>query len=325
MTYARIVSTGIGLPDRILTNDEIAQTLDTSDAWIHTRTGIHQRRVAGPGEATSDFAAKAGLQALERAGLDPMDLEAIIVATVTPDYHMPSAACLTQVKMGALKAMAFDVSAACTGYIYALSVADAYIRAGVYKNVLVIGADLFSTILNWEDRGSCVLFGDGAGATLVTASDRPGVRYMELGADGNHAKLIHVPAGGSMNPTTSETAAAKLQYTVLDGREVYKLAVRYALELIENTLKKNNMTVADIDLLIPHQANQRITDAVQERIGIPREKVYSNIEFYGNTSAATIPICLHEALEKGMVKEGGRILTVAFGAGFTWGAALIDW
>ena len=325
MTYARIVSTGMAFPDRILTNDEIAQTLETSDQWIYTRTGIHQRRVVAPSEATSDLAAKAGLQALERAGLDPMELEALIVATITPDYPFPASACLAQTKMGAIKAMAFDISAACSGYVYALSIADAYIRSGLYRNVLIIGAEAITKTLDWKDRGSCVLFGDGAGASLVVASDRPGVRYLEMGADGNHAKLIYIPAGGTLTPTTPETAAAGLQYTVLDGREVYKLAVRYAFDLIESTLKKNGMTVDDIDLLIPHQANQRITDAVQERLGIPREKVFSNIEFYGNTSGATIPTCLHEAVEKGMVKEGDRILMVAFGAGFTWGAALVDW
>jgi 3-oxoacyl-[acyl-carrier-protein] synthase-3 len=325
MVYARIVSTGVAFPERILTNDEIAQSLATSDEWIYTRTGIHQRRMVAPGEATSDLAARAGLQALERAGLDPLDLQALIVATITPDYIFPATACLTQTKMGAKRAMAFDISAACSGYIYALSIADAYLRSGQYENVLIIGAEALTRTLNWNDRGSCVLFGDGAGATLVRASDRPGVKYLELGADGDLAELIYIPAGGTRTPATHEVIDKGLHYTYLDGREVYKVAVRYALELTENTLRKNGLTVDDIDLLIPHQANQRITDAVQARLGIPKEKVLSNIEFYGNTSAATIPTCLDEVVLQGRLKAGDRILMVAFGAGFTWGAALLDW
>lgn len=325
MKYARIVSTGVGFPERILTNDEIAQTLKTSDDWIYTRTGIHQRRVAGDQEATSDLAAKAGTQALERAGLDPKDLQALIVATITPDHPFPASACLTQVKIGAKNAVAYDISAACSGYIYALSIADAYIRSGLYENVLIIGSEALTKTLDWQDRGSCVLFGDGAGATLVRASDQPGVRYLEMGTDGNYAELIYIPAGGTRFPTTPETVAQNRHFTCLDGREVYKLAVRYALELTENTLRKNNLTIDDIDLLVPHQANQRITDAVQERLGIPKEKVWSNIEVFGNTSAATIPTCLHEAVEQGRLVSGSKVLMVAFGAGFTWGSALVDW
>jgi 3-oxoacyl-[acyl-carrier-protein] synthase-3 len=325
MRFSRIVSTGVALPDRILTNDEIAQTLDTSDEWIYTRTGIHQRRVAADNEAVSDLAARAGSEALERAGLDPMDLEAIIVATITGDYIFPASACLAQVALGAKRAMAFDISAACSGYVYGLSIADAYIRTGLYENVLVIGSEVLSRYLDWNDRGSCVLFGDAAGATLLRASDKPGVRHLEMGSDGDYAKLIWVPAGGSRTPATAETVAQGLTYAHLDGREVYKLAVRYAQELTERVLKKNGITVDDIALLVPHQANQRITDAVQTRLGIPKEKVASNIEFYGNTSGATIPVCLHEAVQDGRIKEGDLILMVAFGAGFTWGAALVEW
>jgi 3-oxoacyl-[acyl-carrier-protein] synthase-3 len=315
----------MAFPDRILTNDEIAQTVDTSDEWIRTRTGIRERRIVAPGEATSDLVTRAGLDALKNASLDPMDLESLIVATITPDLLFPATACLAQTKMGAKRAMAFDISAACSGYIYALSIADAYIRGGLYKNVLVVGAEVLTRHLNWKDRGSCILFGDGAGATLLQASDRPGVRYLEMGADGDYAKLIHLPGGGSLTPATPETVEAGLHYAVVEGKEVYKLAVRYGLELVERALRVNGLTPDDIALLVPHQANQRITDAVQERLGFPKEKVFSNIEVYGNTSGATIPVCLHEASQSGRIKAGDKVLLVAFGAGFTWGAALLDW
>ncbi|NUN95300.1 MAG: ketoacyl-ACP synthase III [Candidatus Omnitrophica bacterium] len=325
MTFSRIVSTGMAFPRRVVTNHELAQTVDTSDEWIFTRTGIHERRVAGPDETTSDLAAEAGLMALKRAGMDPMDLEVLLVATITGDLPFPATACLTQTKMGAKRAVAFDISAACSGYIYGLSVADAYIRSGMYKNVLVIGSEILTKFLDWNDRGSCVLFGDGAGATLVTASETPGLKYVEIGSDGDFAELIYIPGGGSRVPTTHETVDAGLQYARLDGKEVYKLAVRYAQELTERALEKTGLTVNDIDLLVPHQANQRITDAVQERLGIAKEKVVTNIEYYGNTSGATIPVCLHEAVEQGRLKPGNKVLLVAFGAGFTWGAAVLEW
>jgi len=325
MRYSRIVSTGISLPDKVVTNDDIARMVDTTDEWIFARTGIRERRVGKPEEVTSDFAAIAGKQALDRAGMQPEEVEAIIVATITPDLPYPATACLAQTKLGAKNAFAFDVSAACTGYVYALSIADAYIRSGQCENVLVIGADMMARTLNWKDRGSCILFADGAGATLVRASDEPGVRYTELGSDGEHAELIYIPAGGTRTPASHDTVAQDLHYTVLDGREVYKLAVRYAEQLTTSALEKNGLSPDDVDLLVPHQANQRITDAVQERLGIAKEKVVSNIEKYGNTSAATIPLCLDDAIRDGRLKKGDLVLMVAFGAGFTWGVSLVDW
>lgn len=325
MTFSRIISTGMAFPDRIMTNDEIAQSIETSDEWIYTRTGIHQRRMASPTEATSDLATSAAREALERAGMDPLELECLIVATITPDLPFPACACIAQTKLGAKNAVAMDISAACSGYVFGLSIADAYIRSGLYKNVMVVGAEVLTKHLDWKDRGSCVLFGDGAGASLLVASDRPGVKYLEMGSDGAYAELIYIPAGGTRTPATQETVAAGLHYAKLDGKEVYRLAVRYAEDLTRRALEKTNLTVDDITLLIPHQANQRITDAVQERIGFPKDKVASNIEFYGNTSGATIPTCLHEAVLAGKIKEGDNLLFVAFGAGFTWGAAVVEW
>ncbi len=325
MTFARIVSTGMSLPENIVTNDDIAKKVETSDEWIYGRTGIHERRVSSEGQATSNFAAAASKQALEKAGMDPMDLQCLIVATITPDLPFPASACLAQESLGAKNAAAFDISAACSGYVYALSIADAYIRGGLYENVMVVGAETLTKVINWEDRGSCILFGDGAGATLVTASDKPGLGYTELGADGAYADLIHVPGGGSKVPTTHETVDQGLQYAVVKGRDVYKLAVTLAEKVITRALEKNDLSVDDIALLVPHQANQRITDAVQERLGFSEDRVASNIEFYGNTSAASVPICLHEAASGGRIKSGDKVLLVAFGAGFTWGTMLIDW
>lgn len=325
MTYARIVSTGMSLPENIVTNDDIAKRVETSDEWIHARTGIHERRVAAEDQSTSTFASEAARQALESAGLDPMDVECLILATITPDLPFPATGCLVQDIIGAKKAAAFDISAACSGYVYALSIADAYIRGGLYRNVLVIGAETLTKVVDWEDRGSCILFGDGAGATLVTASDRPGLGYTELGADGAHAELIHVPGGGSKVPVSHEMIDQGLHHAVVKGRDVYKLAVTLAQEVIARALEKNNLTVEDIALLVPHQANQRITDAVQERLGFSKDRVASNIESYGNTSAASIPICLHEAAKNGRIQQGDKVLLVAFGAGFTWGTMLIDW
>ncbi|MCB9769652.1 MAG: ketoacyl-ACP synthase III [Candidatus Omnitrophica bacterium] len=325
MTFSRIVSTGMSVPENIVTNEDIAKRVETSDEWIFTRTGIHERRVSTEGEATSTFATNASRQALEAAGMDPMDLQCLIVATITPDLPFPASACLTQEALGAKRAAAFDISAACSGYVYALSIADAYIRGGLYENVMVVGAETLTKVINWEDRGSCILFGDGAGATLVTKSDRPGVGYTELGADGGLAELIHVPGGGSKIPTTHETVDQGLQYAVVKGRDVYKVAVSRAEEVLTRALEVNNLKTEDIALLVPHQANQRITDAVQDRLGFSKEQVASNIEVYGNTSAASVPICLHEAASQGRIKEGDKVLLVAFGAGFTWGTMLIDW
>jgi 3-oxoacyl-[acyl-carrier-protein] synthase-3 len=325
MIYARIISTGISLPEKVMTNDDLAKIVDTSDEWISTRTGIRERRVAGPDEAASDFGAKAARKALNAAGMGPDEMDAIIVGTITPDMPFPATACLIQEKLGATKPFAFDVSAACSGYLYILSIANAFIQSGMYKHILLIGTEAMTKSVNWEDRGSCILFGDGAGATVVSPSTTPGVRFVDLGTDGRYADLIHVPAGGSRTPLSPEALAARQHCMVVNGRDVYKLAVKHAEITIKRVLAQNGLTVHDIDMLVPHQANQRITDAVADRIGIPREKVMSNIEKYGNTSAATIPICLHEAAAEGRIKKGDRLLLVAYGAGFTWGSILLDW
>jgi 3-oxoacyl-[acyl-carrier-protein] synthase-3 len=325
MTYARIVATGMALPEKIVTNDDIAKVVETNDEWIRTRTGIRERRVAAPGEATSTFATLAAQQALQKAGMEASELDCILVATITPDCPFPASACLVQEKLGAKNAMAMDLSAACSGYLYALQVADAYIRSGIHKNIMVIGAECLTKVLNWEDRGSCILFGDGAGATLVQPSEERGVFYSDMGTDGEHYELIYIPGGGTLRPTTAETLEQKLQYAVVNGRDVYRLAVKHAEIVINRALEKNNLSIDDIKLLIPHQANQRITEAVAERIGMPLDRVSSNIEYYGNTSAATVPICLHEAAEQGRLEKGDLVLLVAFGAGFTWGTILLNW
>jgi len=308
-----------------MSNDDIATIVDTSDEWIQTRTGIRERRVAGPEVATSDLAAEAAGRALQAAGMEPDDMDAIIVATITPDNPFPATACQVQEKLGARKPFAFDVSAACSGYLYILSIADAYIRSGTYRHILLIGAEEMTKCVNWKDRASCILFGDGAGATVVGPSDEPGVRFVDLGTDGRYWELIHVPAGGTRLPVSAETLSDGRHYMAINGRDVYKLAVKHAGITLNRVLQQNNLTVDDIDLLVPHQANQRITDAVAERIGIPSERVFSNIDRYANTSAATIPIGLHEAVEQGRLKRGDKVLLVAYGAGFTWGSILLDW
>jgi 3-oxoacyl-[acyl-carrier-protein] synthase-3 len=325
MTYARIVSTGMSLPEKVMTNDDISKIVDTSDEWIQSRTGIRERRVAAEHEATSTFATAAAQQALDNAGEDAKNLDAIIVATITPDCPFPASACLVQKNLGATRACAYDLSAACSGYLYALATADAYIRSGLYKNIMVIGAETLTKCVDWQDRGSCILFGDGAGATLVRPSEEPGIRYSDLGCDGNHFELIYIPVGGTKTPLTEENIKERKHFAVVNGRDVYKLAVKQAEIVIRRALEENYLTVDDIKLLIPHQANQRITDAVQERLGFPKEKVASNIDIYGNTSAATVPICLHEAAENGTIQRGDKVLLVAFGAGFTWGTVLLDW
>lgn len=325
MTYARIVSTGMSLPERVMTNEEISKIVDTSDEWIQSRTGIRQRHVAAEHEATSTFATAAAQQALDAAGEDAKNLDAIIVATITPDCPFPASACLVQKNLGATRACAYDLSAACSGFVYALATADAYIRSGLYKNIMVIGAETLTKCVDWQDRGSCILFGDGAGAALVRPSEEPGIRYSDLGCDGNHFELIYIPAGGTKTPLTEDNIKERKHFAVVNGRDVYKLAVKQAEIVIRRALEENYLTVDDIKLLIPHQANQRITEAVQQRLGFPPEKVASNIDVYGNTSAATVPICLHEAAANGTIQRGDKVLLVAFGAGFTWGTILLEW
>lgn len=318
---------GIGsyVPEKILTNADLEKIVDTSDEWIRTRSGIRERRIADDGVATSDLAAIAAQRAIKSAGITPQDIEAIIVGTATPDMPFPSTACLVQSKIGARKIISFDVSAGCTGFLYALSVADSYIKSG-YDNILVIGADILTKITDYTDRSTCVLFGDGAGAVIVKkTTDDSTILSSYFAADGASWKLLHQPGGGSRIPASHESVDKKLHCIKMEGNEVFKLAVRAMAEASTETLKKANIPPEKVNLLIPHQANIRIIEATAKRLNMPMSKVYINLDKYGNTSTASIPIALDEAVQNGKIKKGGLLLMVAFGAGFTWGGVLVRW
>lgn len=327
MYGSRIAGTGASVPDRILTNAELERMVNTSDEWIVTRTGISERRIASDDQATSDLAEGAARCALEAAAVDPHDLDLILVNTVTPDMFFPSTACVLQERLGASRAAAFDLLAACAGFVYGLSVADAYLRAGLMRNILVIGADTLSKVVDWSDRGTCVLFGDGAGAVLVqrTTAD-PGILSTHLYSDGSKGKQLIIPGGGSRQPVCEKVVEEKLvTIRMPNGNEVFKMAVRSMEEAAMAALKANGVEVSDIDLFISHQANARIIYALAERMGLPRERIFMNIDRYGNTSAASIPIAMDEAVRAGRLKRGDLLLLTAFGGGITWGSALIRW
>jgi 3-oxoacyl-[acyl-carrier-protein] synthase-3 len=323
---ARVTGTGAYLPDRRLTNQELERTVETSDRWIVERTGIRERRIAAPDEATSDLATAAGRQALTASGVPASSVELIIVATATPDMLFPSTACLVQERLGAKQAFAFDLSAACTGFLYALAVADQYIRAGTYRTVLVIGAEVLSRMVDWTDRTTCILFGDGAGAVVVQADDGTrGVLSTHLHSDGSLWDLIHIPGGGSRRPPSAETVADRMNFVKMKGSETFRVAVRTLEEVAREALTANGLSTDDVALLIPHQANLRILQAVAERLSLPVEKMVINVDRYGNTSAASIPIALDEAVRAGRVRPNDLLLLEAFGAGLTWGAAVVRW
>ncbi|MEW6227648.1 MAG: beta-ketoacyl-ACP synthase III [Bacillota bacterium] len=322
---AGIAGTGHAVPAGVLTNFDLERMVDTTDEWIVERTGIRERRISRNGEVTSDLGAEAARRALEDAGVEASDVDLIIVATVTPDMPFPSCACVVQAKIGASRAVAFDLGAGCTGFVYALSVASELVAAGRYGNVLVVGAETLSRIVDWRDRNTCVLFGDGAGAALIRPVD-PGngiITYV-LGADGTRADLLTLPAGGSARPASHETIDGGLHYIHMQGNQVYRFAVRIMVDATRQVLDKAGLTEEDIDYVIPHQANQRLIDLAAERLGAP-EKVYSNVARFGNTSAASIPIALDEASRAGKLKTGDRVLLVGFGAGLTWGSAILRW
>jgi 3-oxoacyl-[acyl-carrier-protein] synthase-3 len=321
-----VVGVGSYLPERILSNADLEKMVDTSDEWITSRTGIHQRRLAGEKEFTSDMAAKAGLLALQRAGVSPDKVDLIIVATITPDMLFPSTACLVQQKIGAFKAAAFDLEAACSGFIYGLEIGQQFIMSRTYDTVLVIGAEKLSSIIDWSDRNTCVLFGDGSGAAVLqNRADSHGLLTACMGADGSKAGLLSMPAGGSSCPATSESVAARLHYLRMDGKETFKNAVNAMMTAAQEALRRCNLTVSQIKCIIPHQANRRIIDAVAERLGATPEQVFINLEKYGNTSAASVAIALDEAVQSGRITRGDMVLLVVFGAGLTWGAAVIEW
>lgn len=323
---AQITGWGYAVPGKVVTNDDLAKTLDTSDEWIRTRTGIRQRYIATPRETTFTLALKAARQALEVADFDPARLDLVIVATVTPDYPFPSTACLIQDALGARTAGAFDLSAGCSGFVYGLAIATQFIKAGTYKTILVIGAETLSRIVDWTDRSTCVLFGDGAGAVVLQASDQPGgVLSTVLGADGSGGDLLQLPGGGSRYPPSVETLAAKMHYAKMDGNAVFRFATRIMGEVAAQATEQAGLSLDQISLLIPHQANIRIIETAAKRLKLPPERVFTNLDRYGNTSSASIPIALCEAVEAGRVQPGDHLILVAFGAGLTWAAAAVRW
>ncbi len=323
---ARILGTGGYLPPKVLTNHDLEKIVDTSHDWIVARTGIEQRHVVEE-ETTSDLATRAAQQALQEAGLDPRELDLVIVATATPDMPFPSTACLVQDRLGARRAFAFDLSAVCTGFIYALAVADQFIRTGSARYAVVIGAEVFSKIIDWTDRATCVLFGDGAGAVVIGPSEDPerGILSTHLHADGAMWDLICLPGGGSRFPPSESTIQGRLHYVKMKGNETFKVAVRTLEEAAVEALKANGKTAADLDLLVPHQANLRILRAIAERLGVEMERVMINVQRVGNTSAASVPLALDEAVRTARVQPGDLVLLAAFGAGLTWGSALLRW
>jgi 3-oxoacyl-[acyl-carrier-protein] synthase III len=314
MIYSRIAGTGSYLPPRIVTNEEFAQRLETSDAWIRERTGIVQRHIAEATQASSDLALPASRLAMEAAGVTADEIDLIIVATSTPDYVFPSTACLLQAKLDVKNCAAFDLQAVCTGFVYALSTADKFIRSGQHKCALVVGAEVFSRILDWNDRGTCVLFGDGAGAVILQASDLPGIHTSVLRADGRHAGMLSVPGNVSNGQVLGSP------FLQMTGNQVFKFAVKVLDEVGRETLAAAGAGIEDVDWLIPHQANSRILDATARKLGIPPEKLVMTVDHHGNTSAASVPLALDEYVRAGRIKPGDRLLMEGVGGGFTWGA-----
>ena len=323
-----ILGTGSYAPGRILSNAELSQTVDTSDEWIRTRSGIRERRIAAPGEATSDMGVHAARRALADAGLQPADIDLLIVATITPDMPMPATACIIHQKLGVpTNAACFDLNAACTGFLYALDTACAMLASGRYRHALVIGVEKLSAIVDWKDRTTCVLFGDGAGAVIVGKSSVPGLGLIgtKLGALGESVDLLCIPGGGSNAPATAASIAAGSHFLKMKGKEVFKLAVRVMDEAARDILEQHHLRADQISLVIPHQANLRIIEAISTYLELPMERFFVNVDRYGNTSAASIPLALDEARRTGRIKSGDLTLLVAFGAGLTYGSALIRW
>ena len=324
--YAHITGWGTSIPEKILTNDELARQIDTTDEWIRERTGIRERRIAGQEETTASLATDAALKALEVANLQPEDLDLIIVSTSSPEYVFPATACLVQDRIGASKAGAFDLMAACTGFIYALNIGAHTIKCGAAKNVLVIGAETLSRFTNWKDRGTCILFGDGAGAFVLQAGDEPGgVLSSVLRSDGSGENLLFVPAGGSFMPASEETVKEEKHYIQMNGREVFRFATKVMVQATREAVESAQLKLEDIDLIIPHQANRRIIEAAARGLDMPLDRFIINVEHYGNTSTASIPIATCEAIEQGRLKTGDQLVFVGFGAGLTWGASVVQW
>lgn len=324
--YAHITGWGMAVPERVLTNAELAQRVDTTDEWIFSRTGISQRHIAGEGESTASLATEAALRALEVAGLAPAEVELIIVSTSSPEHIFPATACLVQDRLGAVRAGAFDLLAACSGFIFALNTATQSIRSGAVRNALVIGAETLSRLVNWEDRTTCILFGDGAGAFVLQSSEDPaGVLSAVMRADGSGGELLSIPAGGSHLPTSVETLQSGQNFIHMNGREVFRFATRVMAQATQEAVAALKLKMDDIRLVIPHQANQRIIETALRTLEIPLERCMINLDRYGNTSTASIPIATCEAVAQGRLQPGDRVVFVGFGAGLTWGAAVAEW
>lgn len=326
MRRARVVGTGSYVPEKVLSNSDIEKFLDTTDEWIASRTGIRERRIAAEGEFTSDLATRAAQRALDMAGMRGEDLDLVVVGTITGDFPWPATACLVQNNLGAKGAAAFDVSAACSGFIYALDTAVRRIESGVSRRALVIGAEILSRVVDWEDRNTCILFGDGAGAVVLEAQEGDhGVMTTHLHADGSCWELLYQPGFGSRYPASEAGIRERLPFLKMQGNEVFKIAVRSLSEVALEALEANGLVASDVNLFIPHQANRRILEATAKRLGLTDEQVYANVERFGNTSGASIPIALDEANRAGRIKAGDIVLLDAFGGGFTWASALLRW
>jgi 3-oxoacyl-[acyl-carrier-protein] synthase III len=328
MLRSKIIGTGAYVPEKIITNSDLEKIVETSDSWIRERTGIKERRIAPIDVPVSHLAFGAAERALKEAMVDPLEIDLIITGTVTPDMQMPATACLVQQKLGAERAAAFDVSAACSGFLYALSIGDQFIRSGMYQRVLVIGADMFSKVVDWSNRDTCILFSDGAGAMLLEATTSEKHRVIKsthLFSDGRHGDKLFIPGGGSLNPASHETLHEGMHYVKMRGNELFKIAVKAMADAAEVALQHNGLTTADIDLVVPHQANLRMMEAIAKKLSVPMEKVMVTVDYYGNSSAATVPTAFDKALRTGRIQEGDTVLAVAFGAGVTWASTLIQW
>jgi 3-oxoacyl-[acyl-carrier-protein] synthase-3 len=317
--YSRIVGTGSYLPEKVLANRDLAEIVETSDEWIYTRTGIRQRHVAAADQTSSDLALVASRRAIDAAGLTPQDIDLVIVGTTTPDMVFPSTACLLQAKLGMTHGAAFDVQAVCSGFVYALTTADNFMKSGQYRHALVVGAEVYSRILDWKDRTTCVLFGDGAGAVVLANSDAPGIVASRLHSDGRYAHILSVPG------TVSGGQVSGRPLLQMEGNAVFKFAVKVLGEVADETLGAANLTRADVDWLIPHQANIRIIQATAKKLGVPMDRVVTTVERHANTSAASVPLALDEAVRDGRIRSGQHVLLEGVGGGFTWGAVLVRW
>ncbi len=321
----RISALGVYVPERVLTNDQLSEFLDTSDEWISSRTGIKERRIARPDQAASDLGEIAARRCLDSIGFSPDEVDLVLVTTISPDHVMPATASIVADRIGATRAGAFDIQAGCTGFVYGLATAAAFVSSGAYRNVLVVGAEAISKMLDWEDRSTCVLFGDGAGAVLVQEGDAESSFAFDLGNNGSGAPFLNIPAGGSRKPADAATVAEHEHTLHMVGSEVFKFATRTVVDTCGKVLGDAGLSVDDVDLFVPHQANIRIIDVAARRLGFTERQVFANLDRYGNTSCASIPICLYEASQSGRLKEGHTLLMAGFGAGLTWGSCLLRW